>query len=147
MLAPYVFFSVVVQFGVHLAILVQATKLGAQHESDQPPEADGDFEPSVPNTVVWLVSAAMMVTTFAVNYKGKPYMEGLAANKGLLVTLGGSAVTVAGLTSGVLSDFAGYLELVPLPTEELRSDLMGLMAADFCLCWLLDRLLSKLFAY
>ena len=73
----------------------------------------------MPNTVVWLMSAAMMVraltrtrsyavstrtlttsasrtcdlvitqvSTFAVNYKGKPYMEGLAANKGLLITLG-----------------------------------------------------------
>ena len=28
------------------------------------------------------------VSTFAVNYKGKPYMEGLSANKGLLITLG-----------------------------------------------------------
>ena len=30
----------------------------------------------------------LQVSTFAVNYKGKPYMEGLSANKGLLVTLG-----------------------------------------------------------
>ena len=87
------------------------------------------------------------VSTFAVNYKGKPYMEGLAANKGLLVTLGGSALLIAALTSGALSDLADYLELVPLPTEELRSDLLGLMAADFCLCWLLDKTLSKIFGY
>ena len=30
----------------------------------------------------------LQVSTFAVNYKGKPYMEGLSANKGLLITLG-----------------------------------------------------------
>ena len=129
------------------------------------------------------------VSTFAVNYKGKPYMEGLAANKGLLITLGaigivrwdggeagggkirvrdrampltphpptpqpgpspwvgGSALAIAGLTSGNLSGLSEYLELVPLPTEALRSDLMGLMAADFCLCWTLDKLLTKAFAY
>ena len=32
--------------------------------------------------------AITQVSTFAVNYKGKPYMEGLSANKGLLITLG-----------------------------------------------------------
>ena len=146
-LHPYVFFSVLFQFGVHLAVLMHATRMGDRYEADAPPEVDSDFEPSVPNTVVWLISAAMMVTTFAVNYKGKPYMEGLAANKGLLVTLGGSALLLAALTSGALSDLADYLELVPLPTEELRSDLLGLMAADFCLCWLLDKTLSKIFGY
>ena len=90
---------------------MQATRLGAEHEGGSPPEPDAEFEPSVLNTVVWLVSAAMMVSTltltlstrargtsylhhplqvstFAVNYKGKPYMEGLSANKGLLITLG-----------------------------------------------------------
>jgi len=126
---------------------MQATKLGAEHEGSTPPEPDAEFEPSVLNTVVWLVSAAMMVSTFAVNYKGKPYMEGLSANKGLLITLGSSAIAVAGLTSGSLSGLSDYLELVPLPTEELRSDLMGLMAADFCLCWFFDKLLTKAFAY
>ena len=54
---------------------------------------------------------------------------------------------LAGLTSGNLSGLSEYLELVPLPTEALRSDLMGLMAADFCLCWILDKLLTKAFAY
>ena len=45
-------------------------------------------------------------------------MEGLSANKGLLITLGGSALAVAGLTSGSLPALAEYLELVPLPTDE-----------------------------
>ena len=138
-----------------------------------PPEVDGDFEPSVPNTVIWLISAAMMVTTFSVNYKGKPYMKGLAANKGLLITLGLSALTVALITSGALPELAEYLELVPLAADEcalahaapvrssllrsfccppcvrcrLRSDLMGLMAVDFCFCWLLEKVLSWLFSY
>ena len=41
----------------------QATKLGSEHEGSTPPEPDAEFEPSVPNTVVWLMSAAMMVRT------------------------------------------------------------------------------------
>jgi len=117
-LAPYVFSSILAQFGVHLGVLVQASQLGAKYDQGPPPEVDGDFEPSVPNTVIWLISAAMMVTTFSVNYKGKPYMEGLAANKGLLITLGLSALTVALITSGVLPELAEYLELVPLAADE-----------------------------
>ena len=42
---------------------MQATRLGAEHEGSTPPEPDAEFEPSVLNTVVWLVSAAMMVRT------------------------------------------------------------------------------------
>lgn len=42
---------------------MQATRLVAEHEGSTPPEPDAEFEPSVLNTVVWLVSAAMMVST------------------------------------------------------------------------------------
>ena len=63
---------------------MQATKLGAEHEGSTPPEPDAEFEPSVLNTVVWLVSAGMMVSSSSSsssydgehpnpnpNYKGK----------------------------------------------------------------------------
>ena len=95
------------QFAVHLYVLVEAAALGARHARGPPPEVDGDFEPSTPNTVVWLISSAMLVTTFAVNYKGKPYMEGLAANRGLLLTLGASALAIFGLAQGSLPEKLG----------------------------------------
>ena len=45
---------------------------------------DGDFAPNVINTVVFLLSTAMQVSIFGVNYGGWPHMESLRENKKLL---------------------------------------------------------------
>lgn len=54
----------------------------------------------------------MMVTTFVVNYKGRPYMEPLAANRGLAASLAISAALLLALAAGALPGLAAYLELV-----------------------------------
>lgn len=40
-----------------------------------------------------------------------------------------------------------YLELVPLEPESLRSEVASLMAADFALCWVLEKTLAALFRF
>ena len=52
---------------------MQATKLGAEHEGSTPPEPDAEFEPSVLNTVVWLVSAGMMVSSSSSSNSSSSY--------------------------------------------------------------------------
>ena len=89
----------------------------------------------------------MLVANFAVNYKGRPYMEALSANRGLAVTLLGSALLVASMAGGGLSDLAEYLELVPITSDELQSDLLSLMAADFFACYAIEKAVARIFAY
>ncbi|KAL1526413.1 hypothetical protein AB1Y20_015125 [Prymnesium parvum] len=146
-LSPYVFCTITCQFAVHLYVLVQAIESSREGHAVSPLDRYTDFEPTVPNTVVWLVSVAMLITNFAVNYKGKPFMEALSANKGLMGTLVGSAVIAVALVGGALPDLYTYLELAPLPNEDLRSNLMGLMGLDFLLCLLIEKALSKLFHF
>mgnify|MGYP002832435265 FL=1 len=99
------------------------------------------------NTVVWLMTHMMQVTTFWVNYKGRPHMEALSANKGLVFSLGASAAFCIGLTQGWWgADIAAYFELVPLP-EKARSGLIELMVMDFGLCWVAEKLLSRVFQF
>ena len=65
------------QFAVHLGALVQAqalalaerTRLAPAGEKMERAEADVDFEPTAINSLMFLLSASMLVTTFAVNYK------------------------------------------------------------------------------
>ena len=89
----------------------------------------------------------MLITTFAVNYKGRPYMEALTANRGLAVSLLLATLLLFALASGEMGDLAEYLELVPLTSEALRSELLGLMAGDFIVCWLIEKAAARLFAY
>ena len=147
-LSPYVLLTVLLQFGAHLHTLIAAVRLGATHDTGgDRPEADAEFEPSVANTVVWLMTHMMQVTTFWVNYKGRPHMEALSANKGLVLSLGASAAFCIGLTQGWWgADIAAYFELVPLP-EKARSGLIELMVMDFGLCWVAEKLLSRVFQF
>ena len=67
-LSPYVLLTVLLQFGAHLPAH-RRVRLGATHDGRRRPEADAEFEPSVANTAVWLMTHMMQVTTFWVNYR------------------------------------------------------------------------------
>lgn len=71
-LSLYVFFSIVSQFGVHLYVLVQTIQCSKADGAWGAQERFSEFEPSVPNTVVWLISLSMLITNFGVNYKVRP---------------------------------------------------------------------------
>ena len=77
--------------------------------------ADADFEPSITNTAMFLLTVAMLLSTFAVNYTGRPFMASLPSNTGLLATLLVGGLTIVLLTLGALPFLALYLELTPLP--------------------------------
>ena len=86
----------------------------------------------------------MLISNFGVNYKGKPYMEALSTNKGLMIVLVASATLTAMLAGGALPELYAYIELAPLPTEELLTDLMGLMGLDFFGCYAIEWVAAKL---
>lgn len=145
------FASILVQFGVHLHTLVQAKALAdAEQSGGERAEADADFEPSLINSLMFLLSSAMLVTTFAVNYKGKPYMEPLSANKGLAGSLAVVALALVAIIqrwdAELGLDLAEQLELVPL-SAEAQAQLLALVAGDFAGCLLLEKAIAALFRY
>ena len=76
-LAPSVCLSILFQFGIHLHTVIRGFHLGqaaSASAAEEAPEADADFEPSLTNSVMFLLSSAMLLTTFTVNYTGKPFM-------------------------------------------------------------------------
>jgi len=145
-LAPAVLLSVCGQFAVHLTTLKGGLELGeaaAREAGDlTPPEADAGFEPSLTNTVVYLLSSAMLLTTFAVNYTGKPFMQSLTSNTGLIVTLIVSALLVSALSGGSLPELSSYLELVALP-EAASTEMLGLMGFDFVMCLIIEKVIER----
>ena len=162
-LAPSVLLSVLGQFAMHLYTTIHGFHLAVEASASEPvPEADADFEPTLTNTVLFLLSTAMLLSTFAVNYTGRPYMASLASNKGLAFTLAAGAALVLLLTTGALPALEEYLELVPLPTHAnsssgdasgdgdgagLGSDLLSLMALDFVVCFVTEKGTARLFRY
>lgn len=57
------------------------------------------YEPSLLNTAVYLLGLSQQVSTFVINFQGRPFREGITENKPLYYGLAGvSAIAFAGAT-------------------------------------------------
>jgi len=135
-----VILSIIGQFVTHLASLLTVLSfVGTEKDASVPTSGtDAPFAPNPVNTAVFLIACAMQTTTFAVNYRGRPFMESLVENKGLCYSLSIAACGTLLLASELLPEFNTYMELVPLAVRG-RSVLLGVMVADFIVSFLWDR--------
>eukprot|EP00005_Dracoamoeba_jomungandri_P014729 CAMPEP_0174265524 /NCGR_PEP_ID=MMETSP0439-20130205/26811_1 /TAXON_ID=0 /ORGANISM="Stereomyxa ramosa, Strain Chinc5" /LENGTH=974 /DNA_ID=CAMNT_0015352025 /DNA_START=478 /DNA_END=3399 /DNA_ORIENTATION=+ len=129
--------SVIGQFLIHLyAIMLVVGE--AKLYSEKVEDLAADFEPNVLNSGVFLISTITQVFTFAINYRGHPFMSSLLENTPLLMGMTGTASLIIITTCEVLPDLNWWLQLVPLPTQ-LKSMLLLVMLADFVCAFLWDR--------
>jgi manganese-transporting P-type ATPase len=91
------------------------------------------------NSAIYLVQLIQQVSTFAINYQGRPFRESIRENR----SMWWSIVGVAGIA------FACSIELIPELNEKLRlvkftsefqSVLTMTMIVDYAGCWLVEQL-------
>ncbi|KAL9647540.1 hypothetical protein ABK040_006896 [Willaertia magna] len=114
--SPYMLSTVLGQFFIHITTLVlsvQAAKLAAPDVILEPIE--GDFKPNLLNTIVFIVTSLQTVVTFANNYKGRPFMQGLTENRPLLFILLGIGALCMLCASGLAPEVNEAMELVDIP--------------------------------
>jgi cation-transporting ATPase 13A1 len=95
---------------------------------------DAEFEPSLLNSAIYLLSTCQSVSTFAVNFQGRPFREDIKENKPLFYgLLGAAAVAFCGATNFV-PEANGWLQLVDMPTSVSVVDpWLGVLPAQFSL--------------
>jgi cation-transporting ATPase 13A1 len=77
------------------------------------------FSPNILNSCVFILSSCMQVSTFAINYKGHPFMQSLSENKALrnsLMIAGGFTLLLA---SEIMPDLNETFQLTPFPSDEV----------------------------
>jgi len=145
-LNAYILGSVLGQFAIHCATLIYLSRVVY---SIVPPseevDLEGEFEPSLLNSAVYLMQLIQQVSTFAINYQGRPFRESIKENRGMYWGLiACSFVAFAGSTE-FLPELSTRLRLVPF-TSEFKYSLTGLMIADFCGCWVVEQIFKRLFS-
>nr|CAD7401526.1 unnamed protein product [Timema poppensis] len=124
----YTVLTVLLQFAVHfisLVFLVHQASLHSPHkeetkaipDKEEDADVEEEFAPSLLNSTVYIISMALQVATFAINYRGHPYMESLTENKALLYSIVGSAGAILALALGVFPDMAYQFEIVDFPSD------------------------------
>lgn len=71
------------QFSIHYSFMIVATEIALYFVDPYDPSMipDGPFNPNTLNTCTFLISVLATVNTFAVNYRGEPFVEPLRGNK------------------------------------------------------------------
>jgi manganese-transporting P-type ATPase len=143
---PYIIGSVLGQFAIHIATLIYISNYVQRTEpkSDNV-DLEGDFEPSLLNSAIYLLQLIQQISTFAINYQGRPFRESISENKGMYYGL----VLVAGVAFSCATEFVPEintrLRLVPFTTE-FKVVITTLMLVDYCGCWLIEQGFKRAFS-
>lgn len=141
----YIMGSILGQFAVHIVTLVYITR---EIYILEPREAQVDlektFEPLLLNTGMFLLQLAQQVSTFAVNYIGLPFKEGITQNKGMYYgLLGVAGLALIGLTE-FMPELNEAMQFVPM-TAVFKTKLTSSILVDLSATWVIEVVLKYYF--
>ncbi|ODM96004.1 Manganese-transporting ATPase 13A1 [Orchesella cincta] len=137
----YTLLTVLLQFFVHFGVMMYLVRKSLEFAPEDRPEKvdlDKKFEPNLLNSTVYIISLALQITTFFVNYRGHPFMESISENKPFFYSVLMSFTAVVCLITRFMPDLCEQFEVVPIPYE-LQKSMLLVFVADLCLAYILDR--------
>jgi cation-transporting ATPase 13A1 len=105
------------------------------------PDLEKDFEPSLLNSAIYLLQLIQQISTFAINYQGRPFRESIRENKGMywgLIMVSGVAFSCA---TEFIPELNHKLKLVPF-TYDFKMMITTVMIFDFSVCWIIEKTLK-----
>ncbi|PWW73965.1 hypothetical protein C7212DRAFT_283852 [Tuber magnatum] len=142
----YIIGSVLGQFAVHIVTLIYISRYVARVEPrDENVDLEGDFTPSLLNSAIYLLQLIQQISTFAINYQGRPFRESIKENKGMYWGLIGVAGVAFSCATELIPELNEKLRLVPF-SNEFKSTMTIVMILDFGVCWIIEKCLKFLFS-
>ncbi|CCX07594.1 Similar to Probable cation-transporting ATPase 1; acc. no. P39986 [Pyronema omphalodes CBS 100304] len=142
----YIIGSVLGQFAVHIVSLIYISRYVAVLEPKDPNvDLEREFSPSLLNSAIYLLQLIQQISTFAINYQGRPFREGIKENRGMYWGLVGVAFIAFSCSMELIPELNEKLKLVPF-TEEFKATMTFTMIFDFGVCWVIEKVLKWAFS-
>lgn len=112
---------------------------------DENVDLEGEFSPSLLNSAIYLLQLIQQISTFAINYQGRPFRESIRENKGMYYGLIGVAAVAFSCSTEFIPEINEKLRLVEFTTE-FKTIMTTVMVLDYAGCWIIEKTLKWAFS-
>jgi manganese-transporting P-type ATPase len=108
-------------------------------------DLEAEFKPSLLNSAIYLVQLIQQVSTFAINYQGRPFRESIRENRSMFWSIVGVAGIAFACSIEFIPELNEKLRLVKF-TSEFQRVLTATMIVDYAGCWVIEQGLKWAFS-
>lgn len=112
---------------------------------DQEVDLEGEFAPSLLNSAVYLLQLIQQISTFAINYQGRPFREALSENRGMYWGIIGVSAIAFSCSTEFIPEINEKMRLVPF-TSDFKTTMTAVMIVDYLGCYVIEKTLKALFS-
>ncbi|KAK4121526.1 hypothetical protein N657DRAFT_108639 [Parathielavia appendiculata] len=142
----YIIGSILGQFAVHVATLIYIARYcDVLEPRSEMPDLEAEFKPSLLNSAVYLLQLIQQISTFAVNYQGRPFRESLSENKGMFYGILGVTGIAFACSTELIPELNEAMKLVPFK-DEFKTTITAVMVMDYVACYVIEVVLKWLFS-
>jgi cation-transporting ATPase 13A1 len=94
---------------------------------------------------VYLLQLIQQISTFAINYQGRPFREALSENRGMYWGIIGVSAIAFSCSTEFIPEINEKMKLVPF-TSEFKTTMTVTMIVDYLGCYVIEKVLKALFS-
>ena len=136
------------QFAVHIFTLIYISDYVHRFEAREDRRSidlERKFEPSLLNSAIYLLQLIQQISTFSINYQGRPFRESIRENKGMYWGIVGVTALAFSCATEFVPEINQQLKLVPF-SNDFKITMTAIMVIDYAGCWAIEKLLKRLFS-
>ncbi|KAI1340328.1 cation pump, Ca2+ pump [Xylariaceae sp. FL0016] len=142
----YIIGSILGQFAIHIVTLIYIARYCDKLEPrSEMVDLEAEFSPSLLNSAVYLLQLIQQISTFAVNYQGRPFRESLSENKGMFYGIIGVTAIAFSCSTEFIPELNEQMKLVKF-SDEFKMTMTAVMVIDYIGCYVIEVVLKQLFS-
>jgi len=142
----YIIGSILGQFAIHIVTLIYIARYCDTIEPrSEMVDLEREFAPSLLNSAVYLLQLIQQISTFAINYQGRPFREALSENRGMYWGIIGVSAIAFSCSTEFIPEINEKMRLVPF-TSEFKTTMTVTMIVDYIGCWIIEKVLKWAFS-